>query len=141
MFSKEESRKLREEFWIAFGKSFPHKWIVYKTKIKGLSFKFHFDIKSAMVSMDIDTDLEQRIKLWEKMMALKSILKEEFLPESIYKDFYVLDNGKEISRIYVELTDVSIHNKDSWRGTMEFLNHSMIRFEAFFLEYKDILDA
>ena len=38
MFNKEDSRKLREEFWIAFGKSFPIKWILYKTKIKGLSF-------------------------------------------------------------------------------------------------------
>lgn len=140
MFSKEESRQLREEFWIAFGKSFPHKWILYKTKVKGLSFKFHFDLKSALVSMDIDTDLEQRLQLWEKLVALKFILKEEYLPDVIFEDLYPLDNEKEISRIYVELKEVSIHNKNSWRDTMEFLYRSMIQFEAFFTEYKAILE-
>ncbi|MFT4612543.1 MAG: hypothetical protein ACI9OT_001931, partial [Gammaproteobacteria bacterium] len=44
MFSKEESRQLREEFWTSFGKSFPRKWILYDTKIKGFSFKFDFDV-------------------------------------------------------------------------------------------------
>jgi hypothetical protein len=141
MFSKEDSRKLREEFWITFGKSFPTKWILYKTKVKGLSFKFHFDVKMSMVSMDIDTDLEQRVILWERLIALKSILKEEFLQNAIYEDFYLLDNGKEISRIYVDLKDVSIHNKNTWRETMEFLNASMKKFEAFFLEYRDILEG
>lgn len=141
MFSKEEARKLREDFWIAFGKSYPRKWILYKTKIKGLSFKFHFNSKSAMVSLDIDTDLEQRVLLWEKLTALKSILKEEFLPNAIYEDFYALDNKKEISRIYVTLEDVSIHNKNTWQETMQFLYATMEKVEVFFLEYRAILEA
>tara|TARA_R110000744_G_scaffold215864_1_gene334661 strand:+ start:611 stop:1036 length:426 start_codon:yes stop_codon:yes gene_type:complete len=141
MFSKEDSRKLREEFWIAFGKSFPNKWILYKTKIKGLSFKFHFDLRMAMVSIDIDTDFEQRIKVWEKLVALKSILLDEYLPEAVYEDFFLLDNKKEISRIYVELINVSIHNKNTWRETMEFLNQSMLKIEIFFEEYNDVIDS
>jgi len=141
MFSKEESRKLREEFWIAFGKSYPKKWILYKTKIKGLYFKFHFDVKKAMVSMDIDGSLEQRITLWEKLVALKSILTNEFLNEVIYEEYFVLDNQKEISRIYVDLNNVSIHNKNTWRETMEFLFDNMNSFENFFLEYRDIIDS
>jgi hypothetical protein len=141
MFSKEDSRKLREEFWIAFGKSFPNKWVLYKTKIKGLSFKFHFDIRMAMVSIDVDTKFEQRIKVWDKLVALKSILLGEYLPEAIYEDFFLLDNKKEISRIYVELKNVSIHNKNTWRETMEFLNQSMFKIEVFFEEYKDIIDS
>jgi hypothetical protein len=141
MFSKEDSRKLREEFWIALGKSFPNKWILYKTKIKGLSFKFHFDLKMARVSIDVDTEFEQRIKVWDKLVALKSILLEEYLPEAVYEDFFLLENKKEISRIYVELKNVSIHNKNTWRETMEFLNQSMHQIEVFFEEYKDIIDS
>lgn len=141
MYSKEDSRKLREEFWIAFGKSFPTKWILYKTKIKGLSFKFHFDLKMAIVSIDVDTEFEQRIKIWDKLVALKSIIKDEYLPEAVYEDFFVLENQKDISRIYVELKDVSIHNKNSWRDTMEFLNQSMLQIEKFFDEYKEIIES
>ena len=141
MFSKEDSRKLREEFWISFGKSFPNKWTLYKTKVKGLSFKFHFDLKMAMVSIDVDSDLEQRVKVWEKLVALKSILIDEYLPEAIYEDFFILDNQKDISRIFVQLNDVSIHNKNSWRETMEFLNKSMLAIETFYEEYQDIIDS
>ncbi|WP_203256789.1 DUF4268 domain-containing protein [Hyunsoonleella ulvae] len=142
MFSKEESRILRQEFWTSFGKSFPRKWILYNTKLKGLSFKFHFDTKTALVALDIEDDLEHRIKYWEKLVALKSILTDEYLPEAIYEEEYFLENHKEISRIYVPLQQkVSIHNKNSWRDVMEFFNNTMHLFEAFFLEYKDVIEG
>lgn len=142
MFSKEESRILRQEFWTSFGKSFPRKWILYDTKLKGFSFKFHFDTKKALVALDLEDDLEYRIAYWEKLEALKSILKDEYLPEAIYDETHFLDNHKEISRIYVPLEQkVSIHNKNSWRYVMEFFNEKMSLFEAFFMEYKDIIDA
>ncbi|MEG2117840.1 MAG: DUF4268 domain-containing protein, partial [Clostridia bacterium] len=28
MFSKQEAQELKKEFWIAFGKSFPRKWLL-----------------------------------------------------------------------------------------------------------------
>lgn len=142
MFSKEESRKLRQEFWTSFGKSFPRKWMLYNTKLKGLSFKFHFDNKSALVALDLEDDLEQRIKHWEKLQALKAILLDEYLPDAIYDETYILDNHKEISRIYVPLNQkVSIHNKNSWRDVMEFFNEKMSLFEDFFEEYKDVIES
>ena len=140
MFSKEESRLLRQDFWISFGKSFPRKWILYDTKIKGFSFKFYFDTKSALVALDLEDDLENRITYWEKLQSLKSILRDEYLPEVIFEEEYFLDNGKEISRIYLPLNQkVSIHNKNSWRITMEFFNENMSKFEAFFEEYRDVI--
>jgi len=142
MFSKEESRLLREEFWISFGKSFPRKWLLYNTKIKGLSFKFHFDTKKALVTLDLEDDLENRINCWEKLTALKSLLQNEYLPEAIFEEVYNLKNGKEISRIYVPLNQkVSIHNKNSWQQTMEFFNEKMSVFETFFDEYKDVIKS
>lgn len=140
MFSKEESRLIRQEFWTSFGKSFPRKWLLYNTNIKGLSFKFHFDTKKALVALDLEDDLNNRINCWEKLVALKSILLEEYLPNAIYEEEYYLENGKEISRIYVPFEQkVSIHNKNTWQQTMEFFNENMLLFEAFFDEYKDII--
>ncbi|RRQ48965.1 DUF4268 domain-containing protein [Maribacter algicola] len=139
MFSKEESRKLREEFWISFGKSYPKKWVLYKTKIKGLSFKFTFDLKKAMVSIDVEGDLEQRILVWEKLISLKSILLEDYWPEAIFEEYHLLENQKEISRIYTELNEVSIHNKNTWLQTMVFLSQNMDKIEVFYEDFKDIL--
>lgn len=142
MFSKDESRKLREEFWISYGKSFPRKWILYDTKIKGVSFKFHFDTSNAMVVLDLEDDLETRINVWEKLQSLKTILLDDFLPNAIFKEEYLLENGKEISRIYVAINQkVSIHNKNSWRDVMLFFNEKMAAFEAFFIEYRDFIEV
>lgn len=140
MFSREESKQLRQEFWISFGKSFPRKWTLYNTKIKNFSFKFYFDEKKAMVLLDIeDQELEKRFKYYEKIESLQSILKNEYLPDVIYMNTFYLDNGKEISRIYVELKNVSIHNKSTWQQTMEFLNETMGKFEEFWSEYEDFI--
>lgn len=142
MFSKEESRLLRQKFWTSFGKSFPRKWILYNTKLKGLSFKFHFDTKKALVALDVEDDLEYRIKYWEKLLALKSILLDDYLPDAIFDEEYILENHKEISRIYVPLEQkVSIHNKNSWRDVMEFFNEKMCLFEVFFEEYKEFIEG
>lgn len=139
MFSKEESAKIRQEFWTSFGKSFPKKWVLYNTKIKDFSFKFFFDTKKAMVILDIEGDLEHRIKYFERLQSLKNILSEEYLPEIIFDDCYRLENEKEVSRIYTILPNVCIHNKNTWQETMEFFNEKMQLFEAFWFEYEDII--
>jgi len=142
MFSKEDSKRLRQDFWISFGKSYPRKWILYDTKIKGLALKFHFDLKCAMVSIDIEHhDLETRIILWDKLLSLRSILKDDFISEAQFIDSFILANQKEISRVYVEKKGVSIHNKNTWKETMEFLYPNMSLLEDFFENYREIFDS
>ncbi|AEH02593.1 MULTISPECIES: DUF4268 domain-containing protein [unclassified Lacinutrix] len=142
MFSREESKKIKQLFWTSFGKSFPRKWIKYDTKIKGFSFKFHFDNKKALVALDLEDDLENRINYWEKLGQLKSILLDDFLPDAIFEEEYFLENGKEISRIYVQLDEkVNIHNKNHWQQVMTFFNEKMAAFEAFYFEYEDFIKA
>lgn len=132
---------MREEFWISFGKSYPRKWILYNTKVKGLIFRFHFDTKKAMVTLDVEhCDLAVRIDLWEKVVSLKSIVREDYLPDAIFEDSFVLPNGKEISRVYVEIDKVSIHNRNTWQETMVFLDRNMNAFEEFFDTYKVVID-
>ncbi|ATA73223.1 hypothetical protein CGC49_08015 [Capnocytophaga sp. H4358] len=140
MFSRAEAKKLREEFWISFGKSFPRKWVLYDTKIKDFSFKFYFDQKKAMVTLDIeDNNLENRCLYYNKMLSLKQILLTEYLPDAIFEETHILPNQKGISRVYVQKYGVNIHNKDSWRETMEFLYRTMSQFESFWFEYEDVI--
>lgn len=86
--------------------------------------------------------MEKRIQHWEKLQELRSILEEDFLADAIYEEEYLLDNGKEISRIYVPMNEkVSIHNKNSWQNVMVFFNETMDGFERFFLEYKEVITS
>lgn len=94
-----------------------------------------------MVALDIeDQNLENRIKYYEKLRSLEKVLKETYLPEAIYEDIYFLENGKEISRIFVPLDKkVSIHNKNTWQETMEFFVATMSKFEEFYEDFKDFI--
>ncbi|WP_417364342.1 DUF4268 domain-containing protein [Galbibacter sp.] len=142
MFSKQESKALRKEFWISFGKSFPRKWILYNTKIKDFSFKFYFDTKKAIVTLDIENpDLEKRIHYYEKMQSLQNVLVENYLEKAIYEDVYFLDNGKEISRIYLQKDGVCIHNKNTWQEAMIFFNETMTKFEEFYEDFEDVIKS
>ena len=78
MFSKEESKQIREQFWIFFGKRHPRKWLLYDTKVKEINLKFSFDTSKAQVSFDIETNDDLfRTYYFEKFESLKKLLKEE----------------------------------------------------------------
>ncbi|MFY0604627.1 MAG: DUF4268 domain-containing protein [Flavobacteriaceae bacterium] len=141
MFSKEEASLLRKEFWTSFGKSFPKKWLLYNTKIKGFSFKFDANRKNAMVCLDIDhPDEVANELLFDQLLALKTLLTNEYLSEVIFDDSFELESGKKIHRIYVlHHKKFSIYNKNSWRECYEFFVESMNSFEDFFFEYEDFI--
>ena len=143
MFSKEESAALRQEFWTSFGKSFPRRWLLYNTKIKGVSFKFIANRKNAMICLDIEHSDEIASEIiYDQILSLKTILIEEYLPEVIFDGSYELENGKIIRRIYINHTEkFSIYNKNTWRSCYEFYVKFMPKFELFFYEYEDVIDC
>lgn len=139
MFSKHEAQQLKTEFWTVFGKSFPRKWMLYDTKIKDFSFKFLADNKKAEVALNIEMKDELfRSAYYDKIWSLEDILKDyigEFHKDAEYR----FDNGKTISRVWVEKHGVSIYNKDSWRDIFEFFVEKMDGFERFFYEFEDYI--
>tara|TARA_B110001450_G_scaffold148597_1_gene138926 strand:+ start:2397 stop:2828 length:432 start_codon:yes stop_codon:yes gene_type:complete len=140
MFSKEEATQLRKEFWISFGKSFPRKWLLYNTKIKGVSFKFVADRKKALVCLDLENPDElTNLLYYDQLISLKSLLEKE-LPEVLFNDEYELENGKIIQRIFVPFQGkFSIYNKNTWRDCYEFYEVTMSKFEFFFYEFEDVI--
>ncbi|PQJ74247.1 DUF4268 domain-containing protein [Polaribacter gangjinensis] len=140
MFSKEEAALLRKEFWTSFGKSFPRKWLLYNTKIKGVALKFVADKKQAMICLDLEhTDELMNLLYYDQLLSLKTLLETE-LPEVIYDHAYELENGKIIHRIYVPFEEkFNIHNKNTWRACYEFFVEKMAILEAFFYEYEEVI--
>ncbi|WP_152287316.1 DUF4268 domain-containing protein [Flavicella marina] len=141
MFSKDEAAVLRKHFWTSYGKSFPRKWLLYNTKIKGFGFKFYADNKTAMVVLDIEPNSEtKRELLYQQVAALKTVTEETYLPEVIFDENHRLDSGKIISRIYVQLDEkFSIYNKNTWGVAFDFFNKNMTQFELWFYEFEDFI--
>lgn len=140
MYSKQENQQLKHEFWTAFAEKYKRKWVLYDTKIKDFSFKFFVDNTKARVMIDIEPrNDEKRLAYFEKLEALKGILEEEFVKDLVFHRNYTLENGKTISRIWVEKLDVSVSNRDYWNDIFDFFNDKMHALEMFYLEYDEYI--
>jgi len=101
MFSKEQSKEIRQQFWIFFDKRYPRKWLLYNTGIKDVSLKFDFDTKKAIVGIDSTANDEiYQTYYFDKLLSLKNILKEEVSSELIFDKNYMLSSGKFIARLH-----------------------------------------
>lgn len=140
MYSREESQRIKREFWVAFAEKYPRKWVLYDTKIKDFSFKFFVDNKKAQVLIDIEhRSDEKRNAYFEKIEALRNILEEEFVKNLVYEKNYTLESGKTISRIWVEKLGVGFSNRNNWDAIFDFFNENMHALEMFYLEYDEFI--
>ena len=140
MYSKEESQRLKREFWIEFAEKYPRKWVLYDTKIKDFSFKFYADNKKAQVLIDIEhRNDEKRIIYFEKLESLKTILEDDFVKDLVFEKNFTLESGKTISRVWVEKKGISISNRNHWNEIFDFFYENMHALEMFFFEYGDYI--
>lgn len=140
MYSKEEAQKLKREFWIAFAEKYPRKWVLYDTKIRDFSFKFYVDNKKAQVLIDIEQRNDDTRKIYfEKLESLKTILEDDFVKDLVFEKNYVLENGKTISRVWIEKIGVSVSNRKYWNEIFDFFNEKMDTLEMFYFEYGDYI--
>ena len=140
MYSREETQRLKREFWVTFAEKYPRKWVLYDTKIKDFSFKFYVDNKKAQVLIDIEhRNDEKRTAYFEKLESLKNILEDEFVKDLVYEKEFYLENGKTISRIWTEKTGVGVSNRINWDVIFDFFNEKMHALEMFYLEYDEYI--
>ena len=147
MFSKEDAKQLREEFWDRFKsmsaprrarKRLAGKWVLSQTGIKALNLRFHVDREVAQVGIDLETrNLDKRIELYEKVESLKKLLEEAMESPLIWELEYNRENGKSVSRIYLQKNGVDIYKRETWAAAHQFMYENMMKLETFYREYKD----
>ncbi len=104
-----------------------------------MSFKFYADNRKAEVSLDIEMKDEIfRNAYYEKIWSLEDILKD-FIGGFQKEEYFTLDNGKIISKVWVEKHGVSVFNKNTWQEIFEFFVEKMDGFERFYYEYEDFI--
>ena len=138
---------MREEFWERFKtisssrrirKKLPGNWVLTKTGIKALNLRFHIDREVAQVGIDLETrNLEKRLELFEKLESFRKILEETMQEPMVWDIDYTRENGKSVSRIYLEINDVDIYDRDTWDTAHKFMYDKMMKLEKFYLEYQD----
>jgi len=150
MYSKEEAKKLRLEFWEQFGRrceAHPllrhksKKWLLHRTKIKGVALRFEVGRKNAMVMLELNHKNEdKRLKAYEILEKYKPVIEEGFF-ESLIWEFYHQreDGGQEVCRIFTELENVDLHRQKCWPDIFNFFIENMVTLEENFLQIRDML--
>ena len=110
MYSKDELKNLKLEFWesfAAFCEVQPYLrgrkkiWTLYDTKVKGVELKFDATREGAFVILEVNHRGEEaRLEMFERLTWYKDTLETDF-PEGLTWDIcFVRDTGKQVARIY-----------------------------------------
>lgn len=139
MYSKKEKALLITEFWTAFAEAYPHKWLLYDTKIKDLQLKFDVQNSGVRVVLEVGMrDTETRLRYFEQLKAMRALF-QEFFPEIFFEENYSLDSGKVVSLVYTEKLELNFFTRNYWPEIFDFMAQNMMLMEQFFLEYADII--
>ena len=98
-------------------------------------------IQSALISVFSKEGLEPIIKkLHEQNVVFYSTGgTEEFIKNLVFEKEFNLENGKTISRIWVEKLGLSVSNRNYWDEIFDFYNEKMNALELFYAEYDEFI--
>jgi hypothetical protein len=150
MYSKEEAKKIRLQFWEQFGKRCEihpilsqrrKKWLLHRTKISGVALRFEADRSNAKVILELSQRNEdKRLKAFEILQNYKVVLEDAFPNGLIWEFFHEReDSGQEVAQIYTILPNVNLFRQNLWPDIFNFFIENMVRLEENFLQIRDIL--
>lgn len=147
MYSKEEAKTLRKDFWTSFGvymkkynKVYHQKirWVNYNTKCKDIYFRLEATKKKAYFSIDLQhRDESMRELFYEQFQELQMVIKDTFKYELTWLNDHESPFGNS-SRIYTELENISVFNKNDWSEIFQFLEQNIIDAHTFWEDFGEI---
>lgn len=151
MYSRGEASRIKQEFWTKFGQYISvHQsitgdrvnWVNYKTGIRHVYFRMHADKKIALISIDICHPDEGIQELYyEQFLEYKEILHQAVGEEWIWDPGVEDENYKIISRIYMQIDNVNVFNKENWPELISFFKPRIIALDDFWYDVKDTFDS
>jgi hypothetical protein len=150
MYSKEEVKQLKKEFWEGFGvycsqipelKRRKSKFMLYNTKMKGVELKFDATRDGAFVILELNhSNSTLRLEKYEQFEQYKIIMEKQF-PNGLIWDFaYIRDCGTEVCRIYTSKTGIDLHRRIQWMEFYQFMSVEMMKLEKSFIKVKAALE-
>jgi len=151
MYSKDETKRLRKEFWIVFARrceivpQLRHKkkkWVLYDTGLSGIDLKFEVTRQEALVMIEINSPAEaRRLEIFETLQNYRRLLEEGFAEPLIWDVCFIRESGQEVCRIYTLLPNVDFHRQMQWPEIFNFFIDNMLLLENNLMEIKDGLEA
>ncbi len=146
MYSKEQTSKLKTQFWTNFGQYMkpvpgasgePVNWINYKTGIRHIHFKMDADNIKAFIAIEISHPKEdERLHYYNQFVSLKKLLTTTTTFQWQWNET-LQTNHKIISSISLQLDNVNVLNQGDWPTIISFLKPRIIAMDAFWELVKD----
>jgi hypothetical protein len=148
MYSKEEVKQLKTDFWTSFGKymkkhnsTYINKvnWVNYNTKVKDVYFRLAINKKRADFAIELQhKDTGIRKLFFEQFTELKTLINDSFETELLWEEETFNEFGFEISKISCYIEKISIYNKDTWKEIFTFFDKNLISVHEFWLDFNEI---
>ena len=149
MYSKDELKNLKLEFWesfAAFCEVQPYLrgrkkiWTLYDTKVKGVELKFDATREGAFVILEVNHRGEEaRLEMFDRLTWYKDTLETDF-PEGLTWDIcFVRDTGKQVARIYTSKSGIDFHRRQDWGEFFSFMASQMYLLERNFMSIAEYL--
>ncbi len=145
MWSKEEAKEIRINFWQNFKRycskhRIYRKWVLTGVKIKSTQLKFYADEQKALVLFQIDhkSDL-RRYEIFECFQSYRKLMAADCGEDLKWEEEYMGIGEDPVSAIYFELTGVNIYCQEDWEQIYAFFAEKMPLLEEAYWEYRDLI--
>lgn len=150
MYSKEQSSKIRQQFWTKFGlymKPVPGaagtavNWLNYKTGKRHISFHMDAGKHEAIIAIEIKHPVTaERHSCYQQFLSLKTLLENETGFKWQWEMDARPDDTNTISRVSQILSPINIMNENDWPAIIGFLKPRIIALDHFWELVKDGFD-
>lgn len=149
MYSKDELKNLKIEFWEGFAaycevqpylRGRKKVWTLYNTKVRGAELKFDATREGAFVILEVNhRSEEERLEMFERLTWYKETLENDF-PEGLIWDIcFVRETGKQVARIYTEKRGIDFLRREHWGDFFAFMASQMYLLERNFMSIAEYL--
>jgi hypothetical protein len=154
VFSKDEAKQLRIDFWTAFGVYMrqhvslmgdKQKWVNYHTGVKGIFFRLEADARSVQVAITMEhDDAGLRDLFYAQFEELRSYLEAETGAEWTWEPEAMTADGRAIARVYRAQRGVSLYNRQDWAAMFAFLESCIVPLDSVWADcnavFKDLAE-
>ena len=147
MYSRQQASQLRQEFWTAFEQYMSPvmsdeneciNWINYRTGQKHIYFRMQVDSRHTSIAIELThPDKETRALYFARLKKWKHLLEEITGEQWTWASEDSDEQGKRLSRIFIQMQEVSVMNKSDWPKIISFLKPRIIALDAFWSQVKE----
>lgn len=148
MFSKEENKQIKVDFYTQLGKKMKMniplsgekvKWMNFRTGIKDIYIKVEITKRQAFALIEFKHQEDSiRELFYDQLEEFKVILNSTMPSEGVWFREFFNDYGDPYSKVEWVLEDVSIFKKETWETAHNFLSEHLIALDEFWADVKPV---